>query len=398
MKIGIVTYVKTATCNYGAELQSYALQYKLNSMGYRAEVLDLHRVLPGNNRFIDTIKKAIYKRYQELNVFGATCSTFGLFVSVLKDKFYLKFYSEKFNKKKKLFHNFFYSFISHSEKEYYPNELDYVKLDYDVYIAGSDQIWNYKNSDRVDVFFLMFANRFKAKKISYAASFSVSEIPFSYHDNYKKWINNIEYLSVRETAGQNIVNDLTGRYALLVCDPTLLLNHEEWMRQFPCSNTSLIEGKYIVIYSMSRSKKIFEIAEKVATKLGINRIVNIKVNFTPTNRRGVIDLYDVDPPTWVYLINNADFVVTDSFHGTAFSINFNKQFITFQKRTSELNSRVNTILTKLNLCDRICYDEEINKLPLGKIDYDRINMDIEEWRNISIHFLISSLDNNAKNS
>ena len=107
MKIGIVTYVKTATCNYGAELQSYALQYKLNSMGYRAEVLDLHRVLPGNNRFIDTIKKAIYKRYQELNVFGATCSTFGLFVSVLKDKFYLKFYSEKFNKKKKLFHNFF---------------------------------------------------------------------------------------------------------------------------------------------------------------------------------------------------------------------------------------------------------------------------------------------------
>lgn len=164
MKIAIVTYVKTATCNYGAELQGYALQYKLNSMGFQTEVLDLHRVLPSNSKFINSTVMAIKKRYQNLSFSSATLSTIRLIFSVLKDKYYLKKNRELFDQKRKKFHAFFYENIKHSSKEYFPDDLDSVNLDYDTYIAGSDQIWNFKNSDRVDVFFLMFANRFNAKR------------------------------------------------------------------------------------------------------------------------------------------------------------------------------------------------------------------------------------------
>lgn len=392
MKIAVVTYVKTATCNYGAELQGYALQYKLNEMGYQAEVLDLYRVLPGNNSFINNTIMAIKKRYKNLTFLRATYSTVLLIVSVLKDKYYLKKRHELFEEKRKMFHDFFYDNIHHSKKEYYPGDLDTANLDYDTYIAGSDQIWNYKNSDRVDVFFLMFANRFNAKKISYAASFSVSEIPLELRNSYKDWIENIDYLSVRETAGVKIVEDLTGRKAQLVCDPTLLLNKNEWMRQFPIPEKPLVKSKYVVIYSMSRSSCVFDVAKKIASKLGGIKIINIKINFTPTSIKGIVDLYDVTPQTWLWLICNAEYVVTDSFHGTAFSINFNKQFVTIQKKISDLNSRVDTILTRFNLKDRIYYDDNSKEMPSSSIDYEKINDRLEEWRQMSLDFLTSSLN------
>lgn len=391
MKIAIVTYVKTATCNYGAELQGYALQYKLNSMGFQTEVLDLHRVLPGNSKFINSTVMAIKKRYQNLSFSSATLSTIRLIFSVLKDKYYLKKNRELFEQKREKFHAFFYENIKHSSKEYFPDDLDSVNLDYDTYIAGSDQIWNFKNSDRVDVFFLMFANRFNAKKISYAASCSVSEIPLEYQEAYIKWINNIDFLSVRESAGVNIVKKLTGKKAELVCDPTLLLDKNEWMAQFPMQAKPALKEKFVVIYSMSRSSCVYTVAKKIAHQLGDIQIVNIKTNFTPTFVNGITDLFDVTPPIWLWLICNAEYVVTDSFHGTAFSINFNKQFVTIQKKISDLNSRVETILTKFDLKERIYYDDDSQNIPTANIDYEEINKDIKNWRNASLNFLIQSL-------
>lgn len=393
MRIGIVTYVKTATCNYGAELQGFALQYKLNKMGYQAEVLDLHRVLPSNGRFWDTVKKVIITRFKKLNLFKACSSIISLFVSVAKDKYYAKKYAAKYADKKKMFHDFFYTQIKHSDKEYYPHELDYVELPYDVYIAGSDQIWNYKNSDRVDVFFLMFANRFKAKKISYAASYSVSTIPDLYLKNYRTWINNIDFLSVREYAGVKLSKNISGRDAALVCDPTLLLDKTEWLTQFDMKDKRIIEDEYVFIYSMSRSNTVFEIARKVAAQLGGVKIVNVKVSFIPTNEDKIEDLFDVTPPQWVRLLADASYVVTDSFHGTAFAVNFNKPFTTLQNPLSELNSRVDTLLTKLNLNNRIFIDNDKGQLPQKlEIDYTQINARLEKWRRDSLLFLTSALD------
>lgn len=112
MKIAIVTYVKTATCNYGAELQGYALQYKLNSMGFQTEVLDLHRVLPSNSKFINSTVMAIKKRYQNLSFSSATLSTIRLIFSVLKDKYYLKKNRELLIKNEKSFMRSFMKILS----------------------------------------------------------------------------------------------------------------------------------------------------------------------------------------------------------------------------------------------------------------------------------------------
>lgn len=393
MKIGIVTYVKTVTCNYGAELQSFALQYILNKHGYDAEVIDLKRKLPSHDKFIETVKKAVVIRFKKLSFGGACKSICQLFFSVYMDRKYAKKYQYNICKKKALFNDFFYSQIKHSDKEYNLEDLDSETLDYDTYIAGSDQIWNYKNSDRVDVFFLMFSNRFNAKKISYAASFSVSSIPMEYQSDYRKWINNIEYLSVREYEGVSIVREITGRNAKLVCDPTLLISSEEWLNVFDSQMiVPQVCGKYVVIYSMSRSSRVFDIARSIAHKLGDIKIYNIKLNFTRSKEIGIEQLEFLSPHQWVWLIANAEYVVTDSFHGTAFSVNFNKMFTVVQNPLSDLNSRVNTILSKLNLKDRILINDGKHQFNLElNIDYKRVNKELEVWREDSWNFLVDSL-------
>lgn len=393
MRIGIITYVNTATCNYGAELQAYALQHELNKLGFDTEVINLRRELPGSGRFMETVKKAVVVRFHQMSFFAACASVATLIRSVARDKQYTKKYAAKFAEKKKMFYDFFMKRIRHSTCEYTMTNIDVVELPYDTFIAGSDQIWNYKNSDRVDVFFLMFANRLGAKKISYAASFSVSEIPHEYQTQYTAWINNIDFLSVREYAGVEIVKQLTGRKASLVCDPTLLLNKGEWAKQFEEPESPLVEGKYVVIYSMSRSTNVMKLAKKIACELGRIKVVNIKLNFTPSKNDGILHLDFVSPTQWVWLLLHAEYVVTDSFHGTAFSINFNKPFTTVQNPLSDLNSRVDTILTKLNMKERLYIDDgrSFDKIVL-QIDYAEINQKLDEWRKESMNFLINALN------
>ncbi|MDM8240786.1 polysaccharide pyruvyl transferase family protein [Phocaeicola barnesiae] len=393
MKIGIVTYVRTATCNYGAELQCFALQYILNKNGYDTEVLNLHRVLPSNSRFTQTVKKAIKTRLKHMNIFRASISIAALVLSVCKDKYYNKKNHSIFLRKKEIFDDFFFNYIKHSEKEYYPNDLDTANLSYDTYIAGSDQIWNYNNSDRVDVFFLMFANRFKAKKISYAASFSVSSIPEEYKKKYKQWINNIDFLSVRESEGISIIKEITGKQAKLVCDPTLLLDKEAWKNIFKDIQLPIKQEKYLLIYTMSRSNKVYQIAKEIAQRLGNIKIYSIKMNLHPNANKDINELQFISPQQWVGLIMNAAYVVTDSFHGTAFSINFNKPFTVVQNPMSNLNSRVNTILSFLNLKDRIILNNTI-KLPEFNlnIDYSKINQTVNAWREDSFIFLTNAIN------
>lgn len=392
MKIGIVTYVRTATCNYGAELQCFALQYVLNQKGYDTEVINIHRVLPGNGKFTQMVKKAVKSRFEKMNFINASVSVAMLILSVCKDKYYNKKNHTIFLRKKEIFDNFFFRYIKHSDNEYYPNDLDTADLPYDVYIAGSDQIWNYNNSDRIDVFFLMFASKYKVKKISYAASFSVQSIPAEYRSLYNKWINNIDFLSVREIEGVSIIKQITGRQAELVCDPTLLLDKSTWKNVFENIQIPIRQERYLIIYTMSRSNKVFKIAKEIAKKLGIINIYSIKMNLRPNKDKDIKELQYVSPQQWVGLIMNADYVVTDSFHGTAFSINFNKPFTVVQNPISNLNSRVNTILSLLNLKDRIILND-VHTLPEFNlnIDYSRINPILDVWRKKSFDFLINSI-------
>ena len=388
MKIGIVTFVKCD--NYGAELQAYALQWKLNQLGYDAELIDLQKIEKDLASNASSILPAIKNRFK---VYGwkAPFEIGKLVVDVLQRKLAAKKNESNAEEKHKLFLDFFDKFIRHSNRYYTIEEIrQATDLPYDVYIAGSDQIWNYMHNDNLDVYFLEFAKEFGARRISYAASISAASIPANYQDEYRYLLKNIQYLSVRELHGAKLIKELTGRDVEVVLDPTLLVTSEEWLNNV--AKNPLSGEKYVLVYTLSGSKYIQELCDNIAGRLGC-KVVNMKINFRKDDSGKMTDLFDLGPQEWVGLISGASYVVTDSFHGTAFSINFNKPFTTLVNPVSNMNSRVLSILKIMGLEDRIIYDDGTRKMPKELyVDYTEVNKRMEEWRHKSLSFIKKSLD------
>lgn len=388
MKIGIVTFVKCD--NYGAELQAYALQWKLNQLGYDAELIDLQKIEKDLASNASSILPAIKNRFK---VYGwkAPFEIGKLVVDVLQRKLAAKKNESNAEEKHKLFLDFFDKFIRHSNRYYTIEEIrQATDLPYDVYIAGSDQIWNYMHNDNLDVYFLEFAKEFGAHRISYAASISAASIPAKYQDEYRNLLKNIQYLSVRELHGAKLIKELTGRDVEVVLDPTLLVTSEEWLNNV--AKNPLSGEKYVLVYTLSGSKYIQELCDNIAGRLGC-KVVNMKINFRKDDSEKMTDLFDLGPQEWVGLISGASYVVTDSFHGTAFSINFNKPFTTLVNPVSNMNSRVLSILKIMGLEDRIIYDDGTRKMPKELyVDYTEVNKRMEEWRHKSLSFIKKSLD------
>ncbi len=389
MKIGIVTYVKCD--NYGAELQAFALQWKLNSLGYDAEVINLEKRNIDMKRNQDVIMGAIKQRFKQEGVF-AIVSIVRKFLETKKritDEDKYKAINEN---KHKLFENFFENKVRHSEKYYTLDEIsNATDLKYDVYIAGSDQIWNYIHTDRLDVYFLMFANKFKAKKISYAASVSIYDIPKKWRAAYKTYFENIDVLSVRELHGAELVSKYSNKKAEVVLDPTFLLTKEDWVREV--ANDCGIEGDYLLIYTLSGSPHIRKMAHDIARRLNL-KVVNIKSGYSDEPDDGTINVYEIGPAEWVGLWSKAKYVVTDSFHGTAFSINFNIPFTTLVNPNSMMNSRVLSILKIMNLESRIVYDTLKGDLKPNDValDFTETNRILKQWKEKSLKFLLHALN------
>lgn len=389
MKIGIVTYVKCD--NYGAELQAFALQWKLNQLGYNAEVVNLEKkdIDMKKNPFV--IKGAILRRLKNDGIFSALKSIFQKALDTKKKLEDQEAFRDKMNNKHQLFVDFFDTKVKHSAKYYTLEEISKTsELDYDTYIAGSDQIWNFVHTDRLDVYFLMFANKFHAKKISYAASISIYDIPKKLRPTYKKYIDNIDYLSVRELQGAELIAKRFDRKAEVVLDPTFLLSKQDWMNEV--ARVPDIKDDYLLVYTLSGSRHIRKLAWDIANKLGL-KVVNIKSEFGQEPDDGTINLYEVGPREWVGLWSKAKYIVTDSFHGTAFSINFNVPFTTLVNPVSMMNSRVLSILKITGLENRIIFD---NKKALSvpstlNIDFTPVNNTLNIWRKKSLDFLTTSI-------
>lgn len=387
MKIGIVTYVKCD--NYGAELQAYAMQYVYNKLGYNAEVLDLEK----QNKDIFSssfIIPAIVNRFKKYGI-KAPYRILQLVYDVIQRKKTMKKFAMEIEKKHQLFIQFFNENIKHSTKYYTLKSVYTEDMPYDVYVAGSDQIWNYMQTNFLDVYFLEFANRFKAKKIAYAASLSVPDIPVRLRSEYKKYFEGMDSIAVRELNGKDIVEKYSNKKATVVLDPTLLIRKQEWRENVA---NEIIKGeKYVLIYTLSGSKYIRNLAKSIAQQIGDGcKVVNIKSDFRSEKKDGIEHLYQVGPKEWVGLIMNATYMVTDSFHGTAFSINFNIPFTTLLNPSSNMNSRALSILEITGLKDRIIYDDGSNQLPKTlMVDYDRVNPIVDEWRIKSENYIHESL-------
>ena len=390
MKIGIVTYVKCD--NYGAELQAFALQWKLNSMGYDAEVIDLEKRNIDMKKNPDVIKGAIFQRLKKEGLFKAVISISQKIFEVRKRIQAEKQFAAQKANKHRLFEAFFEHKVKHSVKHYSLDEISSTtELPYDTYIAGSDQIWNYIHTDRLDVYFLMFANKFNAKKISYAASVSIYDIPEKWRPVYKTYFENIDIISVRELHGADLVKKYSNKTAEVVLDPTFLLNREDWLREVAVSPE--INEDYLLVYTLSGSPHIRKMALNIAKKHNW-KVYNIKSNYVPEPDDGVKHFYEIGPAEWVGLWSKAKFIVTDSFHGTAFSINFNVPFVTLVNPNSMMNSRVLSILKITNLENRIVYDsnDDCERERVLELDFTPVNKIINQWREKSLQFLSHSLN------
>ncbi|SKB63945.1 Polysaccharide pyruvyl transferase [Lachnospiraceae bacterium] len=311
-KIGIVTLVDL---NLGNRLQNYALQEYLTDKGYDVETIG-------------------WKKYSRIKVI----------VKTLIKNVYLKI-----NRKKKSY-NYTWEIFDLNIKwspAVIPYEAERVSDDvrdrYDYFMVGSDQVWNPNFYYYVPRALLKYAR--DEQKVSYAASFGVSEIPEKYRDEFKAWLSKFKTLSVREEAGADIIKDLTGRDAAVLLDPTMLISRSKWVKASSKSKVK-VKGKFVVKYFLGeKSKEYDEFINMKAAELGavVIDILNCE------------EAWKIGPAEFLYLFLNAEAAFVDSFHGTVFSILFHKPFAVFDRigtdGTGNMNSRIDTLLKTFGLND-----------------------------------------------
>lgn len=314
--IGILTFQDAD--NYGAMLQCYALQKVINERYCTAEVIN-------------------YKCYYLNHPYG---------FKSLKHKGLPRYILGNVNAIVRCFrHNNFEKFrkILPLTKPITRKNIKKATQKYDAVVVGSDCVWNDDITDFDKVYLLDFINDSK-KKLSYAASFG-SETISSYNlDQYKKLLSSFKELNVREKSGMKIINNLIHKEANVVLDPTLLLDRNDWDKIAKSQN---IKGKYIFVYQLSTSKYLLSIVNILKKKTGLPAI------FIPFPIGGFVkskSLINKGPADLIGLIRDAEYVVTDSFHGTVFSIIYGKKFYSC---ANELATRLINILTLLDSKDHL---------------------------------------------
>ena len=338
MKIGILTF-HTAH-NYGAVLQAYALTRYIQSLGHDAEVID-YRAEFNTKRFAPKPLKS-YFSIREL-------------YSIIFRNAYQHPCSEAFS-------DFYKNYQTLSKVIYSKDNLYQVEDIYDRIVVGSDQIWNLACTIGDDAYFLPFV-RHEDKKFAYAASFGITSVKIEERSKIKNYISSFNAISVREKEGVNIVRELTGKEAIPVIDPTLLLSKKEWAQIANYSRCP--EHPYLLIYLMSEDMDLLHFAKLYA------QFHHLKIAYISQRlfkRIRGLHLRDVTPNQWLGLFLNADTIVTNSFHGSVFGVNLKKNlFIKYIPR-SIANSRMKNIIDDYQLDSHLLTEDNIRKTDFPPID------------------------------
>lgn len=353
--------IKTITChnvyNVGASLQAYALLSYLKSLGHQVEIIDYkpdylkHYELWGvrNPRYNRRIFREIY--------------------NLLKLPKRIK---NRFSKRKKAFDDFTKKYLCVTKNRYRTNqEMKNGRISADVFFAGSDQIWNTLFQNGKDpAFYLEFAPE-SAICASYAASFATDDVAEEWKEKVAAWIKKLDFVSVREKSGLGILNNFGREDACQAVDPVFLLSRDIW--------ESLLDNKkenedYLLIYDFDNNQELNEKAVNIAKKNGW-KIYSIFQN-------NICDkcFYDEGPLEFVNLVKNAKFVLSNSFHATAFSIIFERQFAVFERK-EKINTRMRDLLKSLD----ISMNEK-------GIDYSKVNVLLNEQISFSKKYIETVLD------
>lgn len=354
-KVGILTFHDTN--NFGSWLQTYGLYKKLLELGIDVEIIDYK---------CDEIVK---REKLTWNIFFELLKQNDLFVyrflwNAIKKQMWFGIYSSKYLKK--------------SKKKYNKSNIKESNSVYDIFLIGSDLVWNTRITNEDFSYMLDFVDKNK-KKLAYAASIGYEEIPENQKEKYKKFLRRFFCITVREELARNLLQDLTGYSIAVVSDPTLLLSKREWMSFV---NNKNVYGNYVLVYFIDDKKKILRIAKQYAYNHKC-RILIISNNFlsneccvAPTN-----------VSEFLSLIYYADKIFTASYHGILFSLYFEKQ-LAFVNRVPK--DRMHYIAKKFGIEVYEIYNNcfEVERV----LDYSKITPNIRKFRDESLKKLRAMIE------
>lgn len=377
MRVGIITTFRQP--NWGSVLQAYALEKAIEQMDYDVEVIDYK--YPNEfhwqrgikwGKTSDTLKAKIHriKIYCLCMLRLRSKPTMSLLNSFIKKNMKLSQHIDSYQR------------------------LHENPPKYDIYVSGSDQIWN-PNTMLGDMSYMFDFVPNCNKKISYASSFSCASIPDGLKDIYKINLSTYSALSVRENNGLNIIRQLIGRDAKVVLDPTLLLSKEHWEKLAAKAKKIDLPKAYILCYMLaytfSADEPMGKLLEMVQRKYNMP-VIALKT--MPQSFHGdVFQLpvsYSKGIEEFLYLINNASIVVSSSFHGTAFSLNLGKPLVAMGAMNED--DRVLSLLKNLGMKNLFVYAEKLQESSINPFyDVENEQKKIEELRSESLLFLRNSL-------
>lgn len=352
MKIGILTFPKSPS--FGAALQMYGLYRALENLGCDVEIINYRNTFMSKKKHITRAKNPLKNMLIDL-----------LDLPV-----------------KKKFHNFeeqlsFFPANMICEKD----DLTKVAQRYDYLICGSDQVWNPHITGEDLHYFFSFCNDGK-KKISYAASFGVNALSDHFSQKIKEQLQQFHHISVREAQGAKIVSKLLGRGCDIVLDPTMLLTRAQWSACEKKING--LPPRYIARFIFNHDPLVEQQIDALQKKTSLP-VVTIGGTFVSKLKKGLFT-GPIGPEQWLYALHHADYVVTDSFHGAAFSIILQKNL--FVSMASSTNSRLQTLLHTFGLDSRVIGE----KLDQQAICYEAVQAIMDEKREDSLHFLKKALN------
>ncbi|MBE6327921.1 MAG: polysaccharide pyruvyl transferase family protein [Bacteroidales bacterium] len=347
--------VATITChrvyNHGAALQAWALASYIKREGHEVNIIDYRpEYLSGqfewkvnNPRFDKPIVRWLY--------------------------LLAKYPSWKKSQKRKIaFDSFDAKYIAPLVTEKTYTTCDELKNDppkADVYVAGSDQIWNTELKNGTDASFYLDFGGTEVRKVSYAASFATKSLRQGTESFVKSKLANFDSIAVREPSGLNILENMNYSGSL-VCDPVFLLDADVWSSEYQMAEGS--DEKYVLVYDFEVSNEVKSVAERIAKEKGL-KIFSIgpyPLSYATKN------YINSGPDVFVALVKNATCVVSNSFHATAFSFIFKRDLFVV-KRADGLNSRMQELLSRYGLSDRLVDSKAPSEILLSHIDYEKVD-------------------------
>ncbi|MCD2346258.1 polysaccharide pyruvyl transferase family protein [Clostridium guangxiense] len=368
MKVGILTFHNAH--NYGAVLQAYALKKKISDLGHDVKIVNYR------NSNID-------KRYERKLKVRISLSDFK-HPKELKKKLSFKrnipYMQPAWEKQNDNFNFFIYRYLLNSDSKVVTIK-DLEKANYDALIVGSDQVWTSWITGGLDpVYLLNF--KFNGRKISYAASLFGGKIEDNEKDIFRRCLHEFDYISVREDSLKKSITETCNCSATTVLDPTLLIDYKDYEKIK--TKKMLCNKKYVFAYFVSESDEMMRCAEKIAKDSGLELLelhYYMQKKYESHNQ-----IADIGPSEFLWYIENAEYVVTNSFHGTVFSILYEKNFYCVY----EENARISNLLKALKLEKQhiVNYEQiHINE----NVIFTDVNIRLENFRHDSVEFLKNSL-------